>query len=368
MRRSIIFLSAFGLVGFAALGYATIPRSASQPGAATMPEARFILPKASAAESLLRLPARAEPYEEAVLFARASGFVAERRVDLGSRVAAGQVLAVIDTPELDADTRTAKAALERARATAALSQVNLERAESLIARGFISKAAVDERRAALRMAEADVNATRASLTRVEDLRRFQLVRAPFAGQVIERNVERGDRVSNEGGTEPLFRLARLERLRVIVDVPQGAVAIPVGTEAMLVFAEQSSRRYPVRVARTSGAIRQATGAMRLELDLDNQSGEVAAGTVGTVEFRLPRQQQALLVPNAALNVSKGITQIAILDADDRLRFRTVTPGANLGDRTEVIGVNPNYRVVLNVNALLDEGTKVRPLALPAKAE
>jgi RND family efflux transporter MFP subunit len=364
MKHSILLLIALGIFSIAALGYFALPSAQSAPAAkSSLPEVRIIRPEVGAGSGKLSLPARAEPYEEAALFARASGFVAEKRADLGSRVAAGQVLAVIDTPELNADARGARAQLERAKAAAELAHLNLKRAESLIKRGFVSRAMLDERRATADTADADVNIARAAIARVDDLLRYRQVRAPFSGQVTERNVERGDRVDGSTGAVPLFRLARLDRLRIVVDLPQGAQAIPVGTSAEISFPEQPGQRYPARVARMSGVYQQTTGAMRLELDMDNPGGNLPAGIVGTAEFDTTAAQSTLLLPNAALVVSKGATRVAILDGEDRLRFRTVTPGANRGGQTEVNGLSPNERVVLNVNALLKEGTKVRPLPL-----
>jgi RND family efflux transporter MFP subunit len=328
---------------------------------------RVVQPRPADAEPPLRLPARTAPWQEAAIFSRASGFISERRLDLGSRVEAGTVLAVIATPERDAEAREVRARLEQAEAAAALAQVSLQRAESLAARGMVAAANVDERRAASQVATAAVAAQQAALARVEDQRRFSIVRAPFAGRITERTVEHGDRVSAEGGTVPLFRIARLDKLRVLVDVPQAALAaVRPGTEASLTLGPAGGLAYPARVARMAGTVDPRTGAMRVELDLDNPGETLPAGMLGELTFGATAAV-GVLVPNAAIVIAGGTPRAMVVGADQRVTWRPLTLGANRGAQTEVrSGLVAADRVVLNPNAALREGDTVKVLAEPEK--
>lgn len=343
----------------------------------SLPEVRTAVARAATAPAELRLPVRTEPVEEARLFARTSGVLLERRADLGDSVAAGAVLALIAAPEVDQSLASARAALGQAQARERLAQQTLDRNRPLVEQNFVSPTRLDDLAAALDVARADTAAAQADVRRLEALQGFQTVRAPFAGVIVERGVERGDRVNADGANNSpaLFRLARLDSLRLVADVPQAAVAfLQRGQAASVRFPDLGGEALPARVERLAGRIDPATGAMRVELTLPNADGRIPAGLRGELllgggEATAGAARGApagVAVPANALQTLRGQPHVATLDAEDRLRFVPVQVRRAVGRDVEITqGLAAGTRVVLNVNALLQEGQRVKPAA-PAK--
>lgn len=341
---------------------------AAGAAAETLPEVRTALARATAPGAGLRLPARTEPVEEARLYARTSGVVVERLVELGDLVPAGAVLARVAAPEVDQALASAQASLVQAQARERLAEQTLQRNRPLLEQNFISPTRVDDLAAALDVARADSAAAAAELRRLQTLQGFQTVRAPFAGLIVERGVERGDRVSADGGNNSaaLFRLARVDSLRVVVDVPQSAVAtLQRGSSAKVSFPEFGAEAFAARVERLAGRIDPATGAMRVELSLPNPGRRIPAGMRGEVELALAQPEGAaapagVAVPANALQTLSGQPHVVALDAEDRLRFLPVQVRRSVGRDVEIsAGIEAGTRVVLNANALLQEGQRVR---------
>ena len=343
---------------------ALTPRGAAeaQAGASAVPQVRIVQAEPVAGSFALRLPARLVAAEEARIFARATGIVVERRVDLGDRVKAGDLLLRISAPEVDQSLESARAALGQASARERLASLNLERSKPLVEQQFLSPSSLDTLSASLEVAKADSAAARSEVRRLEAIQRFQQVRAPFAGVITERTVERGDRVSGEGGDAAvqLFRLARLDDLRVVVDVPQSAaLGLTSGTTAQVSFAEFPGESFQATVRRRSGAIDPATGTMRAELSLPNPQLRLPAGLRGeaVLESNAPG---GVRVPAAALHMREGRPHVATVDATQRLRFVPVqvdrTSGRDVLIRS---GLAAGTKVVTGLNALLREGDAVR---------
>lgn len=333
--------------------------------AASLPEVRVARARAVAATAGLRLPARTEPVEEARLYARVSGTVAERHAELGDRVASGALLLRIAVPELDAQLGTVRAQLAQAEAREALARSKLERSRALVAEQFLSPQALDELQAQAAVARADVAAVRAELARLQTLQGYQQLRAPFAGTVVERAVERGDRVGADGANSSpaLFRLARLDALKVLLDVPQAQLAgLQPGRPATLRFAEFPGETFPAKVARLAGRIDPASGAMRVELSLPNPGQRLPAGLRGEAELAPPALARLVAVPAQAVQLRGGQPMVATVDPEGRLRFQPVQVGPAQG--REVLlqaGLEPEAVVVLQLNALLKEGSRVKPV-------
>jgi RND family efflux transporter MFP subunit len=346
----------------------TASPGASGAGAATPPTVRVATAAALDGLRALELPARTAPIAEAAIHARATGLVAERRVDLGDVVREGDVLAVISAPEVDAALAQAAAEANVARAEARLAQVNRKRAEAVIARGAISQEALTTRLAEHERAVAARRAAEQNVARWQQTQGFQTVRAPFDGTITARHVERGDRVTGDqaGGATPLFEIARLDRLRAAIDVPpSAALQIDEGVEVVLQFTELPGRRFDAVIARHAGVIDPARGTMRVELELDNTGSMLPAGLVGKARLSLPSPVGASLVPTNAISLREGRATVATLDDGDVLRFVPVTVGRNLGAQVEVLaGLAPGTRVVLSPNALLKDGESVRVSPAP----
>jgi RND family efflux transporter MFP subunit len=329
---------------------------------------RVSTPEVGSASNELRLPARTAPVEQALLFARATGVVTERRADIGSRVKRGDVLAVISAPEIDQAVDRARAALAQARAKEQLAQTNLTRSQQLVKQGFLSEQVLDERQGTYDAALADRLAAEAELRRLSEIKGFQVVRAPFSGVIAERRVDRGDRVVGDSSNADgyLFRLVRTDELRVAIDVPQSVVMqVQPGMTADVVFPELPGERLAAKVMRASGVIDSRSGTMQVELALPNANGRIPAGMLGEVAIKLTRQQPVLLVPNSALMVRDGKTLVATVQGANpqspgTVRFLPVQVGRNLGNRVEVTnGLAPDAALVTNPNALLRDGDAVK---------
>lgn len=365
---------AFLLAGNGPLpGSKQAPASATAAAATDAPMVRTIVPEATAATAAaLRLPARTAPVEQALIFARATGVVTERRVDIGQRVQRGEVLAVISAPEIDQSVDRARANLNQAKARESLAQTNLARSQQLVEQGFLSKQVLDERQSAFDAAVADRKAAEAEARRLGEIRGFQTVRAPFAGIIAERRVDRGDRVVGDGGGSEgyLFKLVRTDQLRVTIDVPQAAVMrVQPGATAQMRFPELPGETLQAKVVRSAGVIDERSGTMSVELALPNPDNRIPAGMLGEVTLAgAAGAPNALLVPNGTLVVHDGRPQVVAV-REGKVRFTDVRIGRNLGTKTEILaGIDKDAVLVTNPNALLRDGDVVRiaPPAVPGK--
>lgn len=337
------------------------PAAASAAAAASAPVVRVVIATASPIKTTLRLPARAMATEEARIFARTSGTVAERRVDLGDRVKAGELLLRIAAPEVDQSLERARAAVGQTRAREHLAQLNVDRAKPLVEQQFLSPSGLDNLVANLAVAHADTAAAAAEVKRLEAVQQFQWVRAPFAGVITERLVERGDRVSGDGGGGDayLLRLAKLDELRVVVDVPQSsAIDVPLGAVVPLSFREFPGETFKATLRRRSGSIDAATGTMRIELVLPNPELRLPAGLRGEAVLDV-NTLGGVRVPSGALLSRDGKPHVAIVDAQGRLRFVAVQLDRT-SDREVVIrgGLDAGAKVVMPLSSLLREGVQV----------
>jgi RND family efflux transporter MFP subunit len=340
-------------------GSATASAAASASASASAPVVRVVVATASPIKTTLRLPARAMAAEEARIFARTSGTVAERRVDLGDRVKAGELLLRIAAPEVDQSLERARAAVGQTRAREHLAQLNVDRAKPLVEQQFLSPSGLDNLVANLAVAHADTAAAVAEVKRLEAVQQFQWVRAPFAGVITERLVERGDRVSGDSGDAYLLRLAKLDELRVVVDVPQSsAIDVPLGAVVPLSFREFPGETFKATLRRRSGAIDAATGTMRIELALPNPELRLPAGLRGEAVLEV-NSLGGVRVPSGALLSRDGKPHAAIVDAQGRLRFVAVQVDRT-SDREVVIrsGLEAGAKVVMPLSSLLREGAQV----------
>jgi len=366
MNRRIIVIAAIACAGtLAALGgrHWLAPATAAGETDKALPLVRVIAPEVAQPAAEFRLPARTAPVEQALVYARATGIVAERRVDIGDRVKKGEVLAVVTAPEIDQAVDRARAAVAQARAKEQVAQTNLIRSQQLVEQGFLSRQVLDDRQGSFDAARADRLAADAELRRVSEIKGFQTVRAPFAGVIAERRVDRGDRVVGDSTSAEayMFRLVRLDELRVSVDAPQSVVMrVQAGMNAEVIFPELPGKALTARVVRSSGVIDARTGTMQVELSLPNADGRIPAGMLGEVVFKVPRTHEVLLVPNSTVIVRDGKAQVAVVENGSKVRFVAVQVGRNTGNATEVLaGIARNALLVTNPNALLRDGDSVR---------
>jgi len=349
------------LAGLAEVSPPVLVKKDGKPAPRTV---RVIAPEAVPGSTTLTLSGRTAPAEQALLSSRASGIVSDRRVDIGDQVKAGDILVTIEAPEVEQELRRARATIDQVRARLTLADVNLQRGENLVDKGHVSVQTVDERRATKLTAEADLAAALAEVKRLEEVQSFQTIRAPFDGTIVARHVERGDKVSGDATQEGgyLLRIARLNELRVEIDVPQShALLVKAGASGRVVFAEMPEP-LTARVVRVSGQIDQTSSTMRAELLMANPENRIPAGMNGQVMIEVDEGGAAVMVPTNALMTRSGRQMVAIVDADNRVQFRPVVLARDLGERVVVAsGLTVHDHVIVSPNALLRAGDEVQPV-------
>jgi len=343
------------------MNLARILRLALLLPAAAMAQAPLstVKPEVAPPAEAIRVPARTAPAEQAFLYSRATGVLAERRADLGDIVAAGDVLAVIAAPEIRLAAERAEAAVAQAVARAELAGANLKRSRALTAQAVLSGAESEVVEANAKTAAADLLAAEAEAKRLAQLVAFQEIRAPFAGVIANRQFDRGDFVPGDSAANGrwLFHLMHVEELRALLDVtPAVALTLRVGQAANVEFTEFPGRKFPATVARASGLIDATAGTMRVELTVPNPGRLIPAGLSG-VAVIAPAAGAApwLRVPVNAIVVRDGRPHVAVV-REGKIAFIPVRTGRNLGPRIEILeGLTLDAAVILNPNALLKEG-------------
>jgi RND family efflux transporter MFP subunit len=308
----------------------------------------------------LVLPAEAKPLVEAPIYARTSGYLKRYLVDIGSQVKAGDLLAEIDTPELNQQLAQARAELTQAEAALALARITDARWAELLKTASVSEQEAAEKKADLALKAATVEASRANVRRLEDLQSFERVTAPFAGAITVRGTDVGQLVASGSGAE-LFRLAQTGTLRVFVRVPQAAAqGVAPGLMAEVTVPELPGRVFPAKVVRTSGAMSADSRTLLVELEVDNSRGEILAGTYVQVRLTATTANPALTLPaNTLLFRSEG-PQVGVVGAGDKVELRSVTLGRDFGPTLEILeGIGATDRVILNPADSLVGGTTVR---------
>lgn len=308
----------------------------------------------------LTMPAEAKALVEAPIYARTSGYLKRYLVDIGSQVKEGDLLAEIDTPELNQELDQTRAQLAQAQAALALAKTTAARWADLLKTASVSAQEAAEKQADLELKAATVEAARANVRRLEDLQSFERVTAPFAGTITVRGTDVGQLVTASSGRE-LFRLAQTTTLRVFVRVPQAAAqGVAAGQLAELTIPEMPGRVFPARIVRTSGTMSADSRTLLTELQVDNTKGEILAGTYVQVSLTDARVDPVLTLPaNTLLFRSEG-TQVGVVGADNKVALRHITLGRDLGPTIEILGgVGPTDRVILNPADSLVGGTTVR---------
>jgi RND family efflux transporter MFP subunit len=306
------------------------------------------------------LPADVQAFIQASIHARASGYLKDWFVDIGDHVTNGQVLAEIDTPELDEQLAQAKAELDQAKAALDLAKITADRWTELLKTASVSEQETVEKTADYTLKQANVEAAQANVKRLQDLKSFDHVTALFDGVVTARNTDIGQLISAASGPE-LFRLAQTDPLRVYVQVPQQyAHAIAPGQKAELIFLELPGRTFAGTVTRTANAVDPSTRTLQLELQVSNPHGEIFAGSYAQVRFNEAVEPGALTISDSAVIFRAQGTQVAIVGSDNKVQLRSVKLGRDFGDTVEVLaGVSTNDRVIINPPDSISDGMAVQ---------
>jgi RND family efflux transporter MFP subunit len=304
--------------------------------------------------------AEVKAFMEASIYARANGYVKRWLVDLGADVAAGQLLAELEAPELGQELARARAELAQGEAAVALATATAARWTELLQSKAVSRQEAAEKQADLAVKSAALDGARANVRRLEELHGFLRLTAPFAGRITARRLDVGELVSATGGKE-LFRLTQTRTLRVFVRVPQTvARTIAPGQVAELAVPEIPGRAFPAKVVRTAGAMDPASRTLLTELEIDNPQGEILAGSFAQVRFPAAKAEVGLTLPsNCLLFRSEGL-QVVVVGADGKVTLKTITSGRDFGATVEILGgVTPTDRVIINPPDSITTGAVVR---------
>ncbi|HTV63599.1 MAG TPA: efflux RND transporter periplasmic adaptor subunit [Verrucomicrobiae bacterium] len=306
------------------------------------------------------LPADVQAFIQASIHARASGYLKNWFVDIGDQVTNGQVLAQIETPELGEQLAQAKAQLDQANAALALAKITADRWTELLKTASVSEQDAQEKQSDYVLQQANVEAARANLQRLQDLKGFDNVTAPFTGVITTRNTDIGQLITAGSGPE-LFRMAQTDPLRVYVQVPQQYVHdIKPGQKAQLTFLEMPGRAFEATVTRIAGAVDPASRTLQVELQVPNPRRELFAGSYAQVRFNESPAQNALTISDNAIIFRAQGTQVAIVDSDNKVRLRDVNVGRDFGDTIEVLdGLTINDRVIDNPPDSIADGMSVQ---------
>ncbi|MBS0388295.1 MAG: efflux RND transporter periplasmic adaptor subunit [Proteobacteria bacterium] len=309
----------------------------------------------------LELPGRIEAYASAPIYARVSGYLKSWKKDIGAHVKAGELLAEIETPDLDQQLLQARAAFASAQANVALAQTTATRWTSLLASGSVAKQDVDEKVSDLAAKQAMVRAAQANVDLLVATKGFARIVAPFDGTVTARNTDVGALINAGGGNAPqLFVVSNTRTVRVYVNVPQSQVPmVPPGTKATLTVPEHADKAYAGTVVSSAQAVNAASGTTLMQLSVDNAAGELMPGSFANVRLQLPAPVRALSVPASALIFDARGLFVATVDANQRVKLKAITIARDLGKFIEVgSGLDATDRVIESPPDGISDGTQV----------
>lgn len=363
---------------------------AAQKAQNTPPEVYVIRPE-PASEADLSLPATTQAIQDAIIYARTSGYISKRYVDIGDEVTAGQLLAEIESPEIDQQLRQAQADLQQSTKNLDLQKANLDLARVTMARyqaadkeRAVAKEALDQSvsayrtaQAAVGAAEANVASNKANVQRLQNLTSFQRVLAPFNGTVIQRNVDVGALItagsptnntavapsSVTGGANGLFEIAQVDTLRVFVNIPQAyAPNLKVGLPVQVAVRGQLMQPVTGTVTRTANALDPGTRTLLTEVDIPNQSHRLLPGMFVYVSFKIRPSGTRWRVPATAVIFNAQGIRVAIVGEGNKLHFQQVELGRDLGTSIDIqAGLHGNETIVKQPTVSLQEGQLVRPI-------
>jgi RND family efflux transporter MFP subunit len=333
-----------------------------------VPVVAVALPDTRGKRTTFELPGRLEAYTQAQIYARVGGYVKDWKVDIGTPVKAGDLLAEIDAPDLDQQIMQAQADLASAKANSALSDMTLTRGQSLITSRAISQQDLDQRAADSSNKQGLVRSAQANLDRLRVLERYKRLVAPFDGLVTARTTDIGALINaGSGGGPPMFVVSQIDKLRAYVNVPQNYVpSIRVGsTKAQISVPEHPGKSFPGTVEASAQSVDAASGTTRMQLVVDNAANELMTGAFATVTFELPHPETAVNVPASALIFNRSGLQVAIVDRENRIVLKPITISRDLGSEVEIAsGIVADDRVVINPPDGVVTGDQVRVAGAP----
>ena len=317
-------------------------------------------PVAQPAETDLLLPATVQAFRQTTLYAQTAGYLKSWMVDIGDSVKAGQLLAEIDTPQVDQQLAQAKAALEQASANLELAHLTANRWKELVKAHAASLQDVDEKNGAEKAQVANYAATKANVAQLTDLQRFKHIVAPFDGTITSRLVEIGALISVGSSPTELFRIAQTDRMRVMVNVPQAYMRmVTPNLSTELVANEFRNRGFPGTVTRTAKAIDAQSRTLLAEVTTPNKDGALLPGMYAQIHFKLKNPEPSVMVPASALIIRASGPKVAVVGPNRKYAYREVRLGRDMGTQVEITaGVTLEDRVVTTPTDDLTEGTAI----------
>jgi membrane fusion protein, multidrug efflux system len=334
----------------------------------TVPTVAVVKPLAEKPDEDLVLPGSLLAFEESPIYARTNGYLIKWYRDIGSRVKKGELLAKIDTPEVDQELNQARATRQQVLAQLDLAKISSDRWEALRKTDSVSAQEADQQTSGYKQAQANLAAADANVRRLEQLEGFKDVFAPFDGVLTRRNVDPGALINAGAGAagRELFDIARVDPLRVYTSVPQAySPFIKVGAKTTVTLQEFPGEKFVATIARTADAIDTNTRTLLTEVDVPNKSGRLLPGSFGEVHFAVGNNVNKVTVPvNAMLFRAQG-AQVAVVDSDNKIQLRPISIGRDYGTSLEILaGVTPNDQVVINPPDSLENGEQVNVAQAP----
>jgi membrane fusion protein, multidrug efflux system len=336
---------------------------AKETEAMAVPSIAVVHPSVEPPQSELQLPSTLQAYIEAPIYARTTGYLGRWYKDIGSKVKKGELLADIETPEVDQELLQARAARDQAAAQLKLAQSSAKRWENLQKMDAVSQQETDERSSSYIQGEASLNAAEANVRRLQQLESFKHIYAPFSGVITTRNTDVGALVNagNGGPTQQLFVIAQIDPIRIYVNVPEAdSPSIHKGVKVDIEVPALVAQHFTGSVVRTAEAIDPATRTLNTEIDVPNPNGRLLPGSYAQVRLSLNQQVQRLTVPSNALLFRAEGARAAVIGPGSQVQLRPVTIGRDFGNTVEIVsGLQPSDEVVISPSDSLENGQVVR---------
>ncbi|HXY03416.1 MAG TPA: efflux RND transporter periplasmic adaptor subunit [Terriglobales bacterium] len=344
-------------------------RLADETQQMAVPTVSVVRPKRAAPADEVVLPANVQAYIDSPIYSRTNGYLKKWYVDIGGHVRQGQLLAEIETPEVDQQLRQARSDLQTAEANLNLAEITYNRYEGLLKTDSVSKQDADNAAGNFAAQKATVQAAQANVKRLEELQSFEKIYAPFDGVITARNTDIGaliDSGSSGGVRTELFHVAQPDKLRVYVNVPEVyAASTKPGLSADLVVPEFPGRRFPGTLVRTANAIEQTTRTLLVEIRVDNPTGALFSGAYAEAHFKIPTAGSSFILPvNTLLFRSEGL-RVAAVDNNSHAELKPITIGHDYGTEVEIVaGLNGDETIIVNPPDSIVSGEAVRVVSPP----
>ena len=317
------------------------------------------------------LPGSSEPVTTATLYARINGYLKSRLVDIGDRVEKGQLLAVIDAPDLDAQLLQAKGQLEQFKAASGIAKVTYEREKRLVDQKVVSKQEYDQAEAAFNQAIANQKASEANVQNLTVQQGFEKITAPFDGVITTRFLDDGALISGGGATatSSLYTVSAIDLLRVFIYVPQSYVAnVNPGQEVEVTSPDYPQKIFKGKVTRTADSLDPSARTERVEVQIPSEGGKLLPGMYLTIRFKVQQEEPAMIVPANTVDIRRDGPRVLVIGPDNKLSYRAVKLGRDFGKTMEIAsGLTGNETLVVNPTTDLVEGEKVEIAKEPPEA-